>query len=224
MPRNKDVKRIIRSRMKKTGESYTAARAQILSKATPRNRRALTIDYRKLAGMKDETIAAKTGRGWNDWIRALDADGATAMRHGDIARLLSEKYAVADWWAQMVTVGYERIKGRRERGQRLTGAYEASKSKTYSVPMSTLFDAWADDRVRRRWLDGINTVVRTATPPKSMRLGFPDGTIVAVWFTAKGSKSAVALAHTKLRDRAAAEEAKQFWSERLDTLAAVLDR
>jgi hypothetical protein len=32
MPRDKDRKRVIRSRMKKTGESYTAARAQILSR------------------------------------------------------------------------------------------------------------------------------------------------------------------------------------------------
>ena len=32
MTRNKDQKRLIRSRMRKTGESYTSARAQILSK------------------------------------------------------------------------------------------------------------------------------------------------------------------------------------------------
>jgi hypothetical protein len=32
MTRDNDRKRIIRNRMKKTGESYTAARAQILSR------------------------------------------------------------------------------------------------------------------------------------------------------------------------------------------------
>ena len=32
MTRDKDRKRIIRSRMKKTGESYTAARAHVLAK------------------------------------------------------------------------------------------------------------------------------------------------------------------------------------------------
>ena len=198
MTRDKDVKRIIRTRMRKTGESYTAARAPVLSKATPKPtfargeldalRRggpaAPAIGYSKLAGMKDETIAAKTGRTWKEWVRALDAEGATAMRHGEIARLLRDKHGVADWWTQMVTVGYERIKGLRERGQRLSGAYEATKSRTYNVPVSTLFDAWADDRKRRRWLDGLDAGVRTATAPKSMRLGWPDGTIVAAWFTA----------------------------------------
>ncbi len=33
MPRNKDLKRLVRARMKKTGEAYTAARAQITRKS-----------------------------------------------------------------------------------------------------------------------------------------------------------------------------------------------
>ena len=32
MPTGKDLKRLVRARMKKTGESYTAARAQLLKK------------------------------------------------------------------------------------------------------------------------------------------------------------------------------------------------
>ena len=45
MPRDKDRKRIIRNRMTKTGESYTAARAHVLSKANPRKPAAPAIDY-----------------------------------------------------------------------------------------------------------------------------------------------------------------------------------
>jgi len=56
-----------------------------------------------------------------------------------------------------------------------------------------------------------------------MRLGWPDGTIVAVWFTAKGaSKSAVALAHTKLADRETADRLKRDWAERLNELAELI--
>ena len=240
MTRNKDVKRIIRTRMRKTGESYTAARAQVLSKAAPKQppfargdldalRRdrpsAPAIDYSKLSGMKDETIAARTGRTWKDWVRALDAEGAAAMRHGEVTRLLRDKHGVADWWTQAVAVGYERIKGLRERGQRMSGAYEATKSRTYNVPVSRLFDAWAQASTRGRWLDDVNAVVRTATAPKSMRLGWPDGTIVAAWFSAKGNgRSTVALAHTKLRSKAAADEAKKLWTKRLDALGELVER
>ena len=221
MPRDKDRKRIIRRRMKKTGESYTTARTHVISrpKQSPPAHRNLAT----LAGMSDDKISAKTGHTWQEWLRVLDADGAAAMRHRDIATLVHEKHEVGDWWAQTVTVGYERMKGLRERGQRLNGLYETTKSKTFNVPVNVLFDAWADEAVRRRWLDGSKAVVRTATRPKSMRLQWPDGTIVALWFTARGpGKSVVALAHTKLPDRAAADQSKKHRAGRLKALEALL--
>jgi hypothetical protein len=174
MPRDKDRKRIIRERMKKTGESYTAARAHVLSKKTAERPAAPVRDLGALAGMTDAAVAAKTGRTWRQWVDALDADGAASMTHRDVAAMLHGKHHVGDWWAQTVTVGYERIKGLRERGQRRNGTYEATKSRTYNVPVAVLFDAWADDAARRRWLDGVEPVVRTATKPKSMRLRWPD--------------------------------------------------
>ena len=225
MPRDKDRKRIIRNRMKKTGESYTTARAHVISKIKVTEPPASIANYAALAGMKDEAIAAKTGRTWQQWVRALDGDNAAALPHRDIAVLVQSKHGIGEWWAQSVTVGYERIKGLRERGQRRSGEYEVSKSKTFNVPVDRLFRAWTHNATRRRWLDGVAAVVRTATASKSMRLQWPDGTIVAVGFVAKGpSKSTAAVAHTKLKDRAASDRAKQYWTERLSALAAILDR
>jgi hypothetical protein len=58
-----------------------------------------------------------------------------------------------------------------------------------------------------------------------MRLGLSDGSIIAVGFMAKGrSKSSVALAHTKLRDRETANRLKEYWSNRLDALGEVLSK
>ena len=222
MTHDKDRKRIIRSRMKKTGESYTTARAHIISKAKMNRPPTRPVDNGALAGMTDDAIAAKTGRTWQDWVLVLDADDALAMAHRDIAALVHEKHGVGDWWAQTVTVGYERIKGLRARGQRRDGAYEAGKSRTFNVPVKTLFAAWADTAKRRRWLRGVDVGVRTATPPKSIRLQWPDGTIVVVGFTPKGeAKSAVGIVHTKLRDKAASDEAKRFWTDRLGALASM---
>jgi hypothetical protein len=65
MPRDKDRKRIIRSRMKKTGESYTTARAHVISKTKMKHSPARSVDHAALAGMSDDKIAAKTGRGWS---------------------------------------------------------------------------------------------------------------------------------------------------------------
>jgi hypothetical protein len=223
MPRDKDRKRIIRERMKKTGESYTAARAHVLSKHTADRPAPPVRDLGALAGMTDAAVAAKTGRTWRQWVAALDADGAASMTHRDIAAIVHAKHHVGDWWAQTVTVGYERVKGLRERGQRRNGTYEATKSRTYNVPVAALFDAWANRAARRRWLDDVEPVVRRATRPKSMRLRWPDGTLVAVGFTGKGrGKSAVAVAHMQLRDRAASAKSKAYWAERLDALGALL--
>jgi hypothetical protein len=216
MTENKDLKRIVRARMTKTGESYTAARAHIAK--TPR-----PIEYAKLAGMSSAVIQEKTGCTWEKWVKSLDYHGAEKMSHRDIAKLVSEKYKVPSWWTQTVTVGYERIKELRARGQRRDGTFEAGKSRTFNVPVQTLYDAWADARMRKRWLDGAEIKIRTATSPKSMRITWSDGNIIAVGFYPKGpDKSSVAVQHPKLPDRATADSLKKYWSERLDDLGRVL--
>jgi hypothetical protein len=229
MPRNKDLKRLVRARMEKTGESYTSARAQIVRK--PRSRTTPTsaaaapnvAEYAKLAGMSDDVVKEKTGCTWERWVKSLDHYGADKLSHKEIAALVNDKYHVGPWWGQMVTVGYERIKGLRARGQQRDGSYGASKSKTFNVPVETLYEAWADARLRKRWLDARSVKVRTATKPKSMRLDWPDGGIVAVGFYSKGAgKSSVALEHSKLPSREAASEIKAYWTDTLAKLATVL--
>jgi len=120
MPRQKDLKRIIRARMQKTGEAYTTARSQITRKSLNDATAAETAaeDYSSLAGMSDESISAKTGRNWEQWVRELDSHGGEQLAHKDIAALVHGGYGVEGWWSQTVTVGYERIKGLRDRGQR----------------------------------------------------------------------------------------------------------
>ena len=230
MPSQKDFKRLVRARMRKTGESYTAARAQLLAKPT-RSRStkktarptAPAVDYAKVAGMSDAVVKEKTGCQWDRWVKALDHYGAAELPHREIVDLVQKKYKVGDWWAQMVTVGYERIKGLRARGQRRDGSYEATKSRTFNVPVATLHNAFADATIRRRWFDEPGLKVRTSTPPKSIRLGLADGSIVAVGFTSKGdARSMVALSHEKLRSKEEAERLKQDWGARLDALAEVL--
>jgi uncharacterized protein YndB with AHSA1/START domain len=230
MPSQKDFKRLVRARMRKTGEAYTTARAQLLAKPSrsrtaKKTARSTTpaVDYGKLAGMSEAVVKEKTGCTWERWVKALDHYGAAELPHREIVDLVHKKYKTGDWWSQMVTVGYERIKGLRARGQRRDGSYEATKARTYNVPVAALHHAFADGAVRRRWLGEPGVKVRTSIPPKSIRLGFADGSIVAVGFTAKGDgKSAVALSHARLTSKDAAERVKNQWAERLDALAKVL--
>jgi hypothetical protein len=221
---HKDFKRLVRTRMQKTGESYTAARAHFLKQKTVAVSPP-TIDYAKLAGRSDATIKQSTGCTWERWVKALDRAKAHTWPHRDIARYVQEKYKVNGWWAQSVTVGYERIKGLRAIGQRRSGAFEASKSRTFPVPLARLYRAFRDARTRARWLPGVKLTVRSASPEKYMRITWPDETSVVVGFLSKGAdKSQVAIQHEKLPDQAAATRSKQYWAERLDFLGQVLDR
>lgn len=215
MPRQKDLKRIVRSRMQKTGESYTAARMQVLKKTE------VPAGYAERAGMSDAAVAEKTGRRWAGWVKILDAAGCAEKPHRDIARYVAS-LGLQSWWAQTVTVGYERIRGLREVGQLRGGGYRTNKSRTFPVPVDRLFRAFADSRQRKRWLPE-KVVIRTANPNRTMRLTWEDGTSVEIGFTAKAAgRSAVAVQHSKLADKAAAARMKEFWAERLAALAQLL--
>ena len=225
MTREKDFKRLVRARMSKTGESYTTARSQVLSKSTRPAERvaAKPPDYEALSGIGNRRLEEKTGCTWERWVPLLDWLGAAEMPHREIAALVRRKFKVSEWWSQTITVGYERIKGRRAIGQRIDGRYEAWTSRTFAVPVTTLFDAWANTRRRKRWLANAPVAVRTAVAPKSIRLDWGNGTVVTAWFTAKSpGKSTVAVSHTKLDDRAEADRLRQYWSERLDALGKTL--
>ena len=127
------------------------------------------------------------------------------------------------WWAQTITVSYERARGMRAPGQRADGFY-LSASKTVRVPVERLFEAWQDEALRERWLPGDRVRVRTATAPLRARYDWDDGNSrVVVGFEAvDDGKSRVALTHERLPDRATTDELKAFWRGRLAALAALL--
>ena len=218
MPKQKDLKRLVRARMQKTGESYTTARFHLTKKTEP-----ASADYAKLAGLSDESVKKATGCTWERWVKALDYVHGEEMSHGELAQYVHEKFHTPDWWTQMVAVGYERIRGLRAHGQRRSGEWEVSKSKTIAVPAAKLFAAFKTPRGRATWLAGAKLMVRTSTPEKSMRVRWEDGTPVDIFFTRRGeSKSQVAIQHRRLPTKADADRMRAFWTERLEALAALM--
>jgi len=215
MPKQKDLKRLVRARMKKTGEAYTAARLQVLEKTTPR------INFAEVAGMSDAALDKATGRTWAKWVRLLDESRAMEKTHREIAGLVSS-LGTPSWWTQMVAVGYERIRGLRARGQQRSGMYEAGKSRTFNVSIDALYTAFANARTRQRWL-GREVIVRSASPHKRMRLTWGGTAVVEVTFMAKGdAKSVVTFSQRKIPTKAAADAIKKTWADHLDRLGSVL--
>ena len=217
MTQQKDFKRVVRARMQKTGESYTAARLHLVKiDDVP------APDYAALAGLSDESVKKATGRTWSMWVALLDKADAKEMSHPALTKHIREAFDTPSWWTQMVAVGYERIRGLRAQGQQRSGDWSITKSKTIGVPLAKLYAAFSA-RGRAKWMDGVKLTVRGATPNKSMRLRWEDGAPIDVGFIAKGeSKSQVALEHRKLASKAEADRMRAFWTERLNALAAML--
>jgi len=221
MPKQKDLKRVVRARMQKTGEAYTTARLHIVKKQPPVS--TPLPDYAALARMSDASVKKATGCEWHKWVTVLDEAGGKEMSHHDLALHIHEKYHTPDWWSQMVAVGYERIHGLRAHGQRRSGDWSVNKSKTVAVPLATLYTAFSNARRRARWLPGVKLTIRTATANKSMRIRWEDGTPIDVGFYPRGeTKSQVTLDHQKLRTKEEADRLRLFWSERFEVLAAMM--
>ena len=170
---------------------------------------------KKTAGIGDDAVKKATGKTWAQWCAALDKKKATELSHKEIASLLHEKHALSAWWAQMVSVGYEQERGMRVTHQQPEG-FEISKSKTLPISTMKAFEAWNDKKARDTWL-GEKIIIRKATPGKSMRVTWPDNTMVDVNFYDKGKdKCQVSVQHTRLADAAAAETMKKYWAGKLE--------
>jgi len=143
-------------------------------------------------------------------VKSLDYAGAQEWPHRAIAQYVREKYHTPSWWTQMVTVGYERIKGLRERGQQRGGEFRCSKSRTFQAPVGRVYTAF------RR----LKFTVRSSSKNRFMRITWPDGTSVLASFVPKGrSKCLLAIEHSKLESKQAAERMKAMWTEKLGSLA-----
>jgi hypothetical protein len=174
-------------------------------------------------GVSDASVQKATGKSWDEWFALLDAWHGTTHNHTEIARHVYETYGIDGWWAQSVTVGYERARGMRALHERPDG-FSMNASKTFPVPVERLFAAFVEQDERERWLEAVELRNRTSQPHKSARFDvLPGETRLAVTFLAKGpEKSAAQLQQERLTDAEEVARWKALWKEQLAHLAACL--
>jgi len=180
---------------------------------------------KKVAGMSDATVHAKTGKTWAEWLVALDKLGAKKMSHRDIARLVYARFPkIGGWWAQMVTVGYEQARGLREAHQKSDG-YSATVSRTVAAPVGKLYKAWTDAGLRRGWLGSAKFTITTATRNKVLRIKWPEGnTRVGVYFIPKGPRRCqMSVQHDRLAARSHVAQKKAFWGNAFEKLTGLVE-
>lgn len=169
--------------------------------------------------------ALETGSGiaWSEWVGLLQE--YKDLNHTDMAKVVYEIIMERglskspEWWAQGVTVAYEKYIGRRKLGQQSNDSFSVTVSKTFTGDM---------DEALTRWLqlvDGVHefdSVKLLGSPRFSKtekwrywRCSLEDGSVVAVNIQTKpgGEKSGVAVNHDKLSNESDVERWRKYWKQ-----------
>ena len=173
--------------------------------------------------MSDATVEAKTGKDWAGWFRALDKAGARRLEHKAIAAILSERHRVPGWWAQMLTVEYERTRGLRAPYETATG-YSVTVSKTIGTSLAELYEMAASPAKRRAWFPRGVFAPSSQTRNKYVRGAWNKTARLEIGFYAKGpGKAQIALGVNRLAKAADVEAQRALWKRALDKLAALVE-
>lgn len=221
MTTQESFKRRIRERMARTGERYSAARRALLAKAGPSTDRRGWVSE---PDTSDQSIRRNTGRGWDEWVAVIDGGPGRAAGHTAIARWLVEEHGLGGWWAQNVTVGYERITGLRLPGQMADGTFTANRSKALDASVEELRELVLDDEIRRTLFPGMVATLRSGPTARSLRVrlddagGDPLGSVLFS-FEPTGARTRLVITHEKLPTAASVTVWKDFWGDWLDSLA-----
>jgi len=175
----------------------------------------------------DKVVVEKTGKTMEEWFVALDKKGAKKLGSHEIHDLIKSiegLQPLGGWNQGLLSTSYQWSRGLRERGEKAAG-FEVSVSKTIAVPVSELYKAWADDKIRNEWLSEKKATITKATENKSVRILWSDETTrLSVDFYPKGdSKSQVVVQHLKLSNSEIAAEMKEYWGRALGRLKSALE-
>src|SRR5262245_20168174 len=158
MTQAKKLKKTIRARARKTGESYTVARRQILKSRAKRAPTAAaakaTASRPPRALVSDATSLRRTGKPIEHWFTLLDAFDPKSKGHTDRARHLHEDHGVPEWYCQQITVTWERARALRVANQACDGSFQVSVSRAIPVSVAEVADAIGSRERRDVWLRG----------------------------------------------------------------------
>lgn len=187
-----------------------------------------------------------TGKTLTDWFRSLDLANAQDLGRRDLVNHVYELVNKQEWWATTIAVEYEKARGLKEKDGQPKG-YSVCSTKTIAAPLDLVFAAFGDASVLNRWFgtdtqsqfvdggtmtndDGDRWVYSRIRLGKDIRCRWETPTCAAgsqleVLFADKGKgKTGITLNHTRIQDRAAADQLREGWSRGLESLKAHLEK
>lgn len=240
MTQARKLKKVIRARARKTGESYAAARRAYLKPPAPA--RPSPPPTPRVAGSVSDAASIKnTGHALEHWFAALDKYTKGKKGHTDAARHLYEDLGVPMWYCQGITVAWERARGHRVMNQSCDGDFQVSVSRVVPVELPELIRLVGDAKERARWLKEADPTLvramsaaftgekakglRTANPKRArLRYRWEPGVVEIALEPRPGGKSSIVAANTELPDLGLVEKRRALWADALDGLRRYLMR
>lgn len=193
----------------------------------------MTGDTKTINGVSSAAVEKATGKGWDEWLRLIDAGGGKEMDHKGIVAWLHDHHAVSTtgWWRQMITVGYEHARGRRAAGETAAAGFEVGVHRTVDIPKDAAWKALTSTRWMARWLyaapkliekrpfnnEKVTGEVRVVKPGEKLRLvwkpaGWERSSTVQIGVQiAPSGKTRLSFHHEKLADEKMRERMREHW-------------
>ena len=217
MTRNESFKRRIRERMTKTGERYGAARRALIGQAGA----PATPDADSWVSEPEHTdavIRERTGRAWAEWRELIDAWPGHRQGHAAVASWLQDEHGVHGWWAQAVTVGWERITGRRLPNQMDDGTFTSNRSATIATDVAALRELLLDEDGRAALFPGLDPELRSRPTSKNVRIGLGGGVAEIALAPRADGRATITVSHSKLSSPQEVATWRGYWGGWLEAL------
>ena len=174
--------------------------------------------------ISDDALQKATGKKREEWFTLLKKIKAQELSHKDIARRLQDEYNVDGWWAQSITVGFERTIGRREVGQTSGGDFQAAASKTLPGNIDGTLKVWQNHVKDLRDFGGVTFSNKPGISKtdkwRYWRVNLTDGSKITLVISQKTSdKIHLAINHEKLSDQKTVKHWKAYWKDFISGLS-----
>lgn len=206
----------------------------------------MKVIYESDYPLTDESAKAATGRTMSDWFKFIDSAGGPDQGRKKIVELLWKEQGVDPWWANAVSVEYERSKNLRKKDGTLQG-YMICVSKTVGAGADLAFNAFTKPALLAHWFaekidqnlavggafessDGNRGTYKNIQPGKTLKFTWEgqdqeQDTVVEVKFQPKdASKCSIMLTHDRIGSKAEADGLRKAWGEAFDKLKKCLEK
>jgi len=187
--------------------------------------------------LSEKAYQEATGQSKEYWFKKLkDKEQGQVLSHKELAEYLATYNEVSFWWAQSITVDYEKKNGRRVTGETGTSGFQIGVSKTLHCTVERGWQILLSPEGQSLWLqpdvelkiekgascrreDGFSAKVRVWNPNSHLRLSWQlsqwdQPSILQIRCLPKAEDRCIITFHQeKLPDQYWREQMKSHWKE-----------